>query len=1065
MNLRNTLFFVFIALLANAQITLDLDQWKNLKFRNIGPAGMSGRVTAIDVDLSNDQRIYLGSASGGVWLSENGGISFKPIFEEQSSLAIGSIKINQKNPSEVWVGTGEGNPRNSLNTGNGIYKTLDGGKTWKNMGLEKTKTIHRIIIHRDNSDIVFAAALGSPWGPNEDRGVFKTTDGGKTWKKILFVNQLTGAADMVVDPSNPNKIIVSMWEHQRQPWFFNSGGQGSGLYITYDAGDNWKKISSDDGLPNGNLGRVGIAIAPSKPKIIYALVEANENGLYKSEDGGLKWKLVQSKDIGNRPFYYSEIYVDPLNENRLYNVYTYLSKSEDGGNTFKQIADYGNAVHPDHHALWIHPQRPEFIIDGNDGGAAISKDMGMTWTFVSNLPVGQFYHINVDNDLPYNVYGGMQDNGSWVGPSSVLKPGGIRNSDFQELYFGDGFDVVPRPSNSRFGYAMSQGGSLGYYDRLTGYTKYIKPIHTDGKPLRFNWNAGIAQDPFNDCGVYYGSQYVHYSADCGDNWSIISPDLTTNDSTKLHQRITGGLTLDATGAENHCTVLAIAPSSVNKDVIWVSTDDGNLQVTKDGGKTWTNLSKGLIGLAKGSWLPQIELSKVNEGEAFVVANDYRRNDYGAYAYHTLDYGKTWSRIADNTQIKSFVVCIVQDPKEPNLLFLGTDGGLYISFDKGKKWQLWDKGFPQVQVADMKIQERENDLVIATFGRSIWVLDDITPLREIAHNSDCLSSDFKVFEGGVSYDLNYKSYDGVRFFAQGDFTGDNDNIGKAAHVYVWSKPKDKKEKEADKKIKEEKAKSSDKASVDKKEDKTKDNKMKIAILNESGDTIRRKSMKLEGGLEKISWYYEIDGIRGVSKKELDKEADPPSGPSVLPGKYKLVASFKGKKDSTSIEVKADPRVESSLRNMQQKQKDIIEYNKLRERCGQIYDDIKAYKKQVKGLEALIPLQEDSVKIKMEKIQKPIGGKLDSLDKLFFLAEDTKGITYDDDRLLSLLGDPSYYLESSSAGWTSTSTASFKTAIKKVDEVDAALQKFKLISWDKFKKEMENLGLKIFLKQKD
>ncbi len=1066
MKSKITLFLTIVALYSHAQVSLDLDQWKNLKFRNIGPAGMSGRVTAIDVDLSNEQRIFLGSASGGVWLSENGGISFNPLFEEQSSLAIGSIKINQKNPSEIWVGTGEGNPRNSLNTGNGIYKTLDGGKTWKNMGLEKTKTIHRIIIHRENPDIVFAAALGSPWGPNEDRGVFKTTDGGKSWKKVLYVNNLTGAAEMVVDPTNPNKLMVAMWEHQRQPWFFNSGGVGSGIYVSYDAGDNWKKVSSEDGLPSGNLGRIGLAIAPSKPKIVYALIEANENGLYKSEDGGLKWKLVQSKDIGSRPFYYSEIYVDPQNENRLYNVHTYLSRSDDGGNTFKQIADYGNAVHPDHHALWIHPRQPAFIIDGNDGGAAISKDMGGTWTFISNLPVGQFYHINVDNDLPYNVYGGMQDNGSWVGPSSVLKPGGIKNADFQELYFGDGFDVVPRPSNSRYGYAMSQGGSLGYYDRLTGYTKYIKPTHPDGKMLRFNWNAGIAQDPYNDCGVYYGSQYVHYSKDCGDNWTIISPDLTTNDSTKLKQKYTGGLTMDATGAENHCTILAIAPSPVNKEVIWVSTDDGNLQVTKDGGKNWVNVAKDLEGLAKGAWIPQIEVSKTNAGEAFVVANDYRRNDYSAYAYHTVDYGDSWHRVADNTQVKSFVVSIVQDTKEANLLFLGTDGGLYISFDKGKHWQLWDKGFPQVQVADMKIQERENDLAIATFGRSLWVLDDITPLRALAKNSDFLTSDFKMFESGIYYNLNYKSYDGVRFYAQGDFSGDNDNMGKAAHIYVWSKPKDKKEKEADKKAKEEKEKSGEKSkSNDKKEDRSKDNKVKIAVLNEKGDTIRRKSTKLEGGLEKISWYFEMDGVRGVSKRDAEKDVDPPGGPEVLPGMYKLVATYKGKKDSTLIEMKADPRVESSLMAMQEKQNALVENNKLRESTGKIYDKIKTWKKQLKAIEALLPLQEDSVKTKIEKLQKPINGKLDSLDNIFFRPDDTKGITYEEDRLLSMLGDAGQYLSSSTAGWTSTSTASFKAASAKVNEVSIAVEKFRSNHWGKFKKEVEACGLKIFMVKKE
>jgi photosystem II stability/assembly factor-like uncharacterized protein len=666
---------------------------------------------------------------------------------------------------------------------------LDGGKTWKCMGLEKTKTIHRIIIHKDNPDIVFAAALGSPWGPNDERGVFKTTDGGKTWKKILYVNATTGAADMVADPTNPEKIIVSMWEHERKPWTFISGGPGSGIYMTFDGGDTWKKLSSEDGIPKGKLGRVGLAIAPSAPNIIYSLIEAKENGLYKSEDGGLKWKLVQNKDIGNRPFYYSEIYVDPKNENRLYNVFTYLTRSDDGGKSFYNIADYGNAVHPDHHALWIHPQNSEYIIDGNDGGAAISRDMGKSWHFISNLPVGQFYHVNVDKDKPYNVYGGMQDNGSWVGPSAVLKPGGIRNTDFQELYFGDGFDVVPQPGNSRFGYAMSQGGNVAFYDRQTGQNRFVKPNHPEGVTLRYNWNAAIAQHPHDSCSLYFGSQFVHFSKDCGRSWKLISPDLTTNDTTKQDQTKTGGLTLDVTGAETHTTILCIAPSPLDDQIIWVGTDDGNIQLTMDGGKSWTNLNSRIKGLPANAWVPQIEVSSRYKGEAWVVVNNYRQNDYSAYAYHTTDFGKNWRRIADDNQIKGFVVSMVHDPIAPSLWFLGTDVGLYVSLDEGKNWQHWIHDFPQVQVSDMKIQQDENDLVVATFGRAIWILDNIVPLRELANKTFTTSDSLHLFGCPPVFDWFYRSYDGVRFFAQGDFTGANENKGQAT-MYVWTPPQTK-----------------------------------------------------------------------------------------------------------------------------------------------------------------------------------------------------------------------------------------------------------------------------------
>jgi len=556
----------------------------------VGPAGMSGRITAIDVNLNNTDEIFIGSASGGVWHSLNAGTTWLPIFDKEQTLSIGSVAIDQSNPDVIWVGTGEGNPRNSLNVGNGIYRSLDHGKTWKCMGLEKTKVIHRIKINPQNSNIIYAATMGSPWGESDDRGIFKTIDGGKHWEKILYVNNLTGAADLVMDPENPNKLLVAMWQHKRTPWDFVSGGEGSDLYLTYDGGNSWKKLTEKEGLPKGELGRIGVAIAQSNRNVIYALIEAKENGLYKSEDGGENWKLVSSKNIGNRPFYYSEIYVDPLNENRLYNLWSFVSVSEDGGKTFETIMNYGNNVHPDNHAFWIHPHNSSYMINGNDGGLNITHDGGKNWTYMTNLPVGQFYHINVDNDFPFNIYGGMQDNGSWVGPSAVLKRGGIRNYDWSELYFGDGFDVVPNVKDNRYGYAMSQGGNVVYYDRLTGRNRFVKPVEDDSIPLRFNWNAAIAQDPYRECGVYFGSQYLHYSQDCGRSWEKLSGDLTSNDTTKQHQDISGGLTIDATNAENYTTIISIAPSPLDENIVWVGTDDGNLQLTLDKGKTWKNLS-------------------------------------------------------------------------------------------------------------------------------------------------------------------------------------------------------------------------------------------------------------------------------------------------------------------------------------------------------------------------------------------------------------------------------------------------------------------------------------------
>ena len=587
--LRFLLCFCAVASFTAQEISMDI--LKDMKPRNIGPGGMSGRVTAIDVVLSQPDVMYVGTASGGLWKSNSGGVTWHPIFDNEATASIGAVAIQQSNPSVVWVGTGEGNPRNSLNGGYGVYKSLDGGKNWMLMGLENTRHIHRIIIDPTDPNVVYVGSIGSPWGIHPERGVYKTTDGGKTWKKILFANNKTGVGDMVMDPTNPNKLIVALWEHKRDPWFFTSGGEGSGLFVTHDGGDTWEERTDKDGLPEGELGRIGLAIAHNKPNIVYALVEAKKNALYKSEDGGFTFKKINDKrGIGNRPFYYSDIFVDPENENRLYTVFTYVNVSEDGGKNFTQLMPaYGvtNGIHPDHHAWWIHPQDGSFMIDGNDGGLNITHDGGKSWRFIGNLPVAQFYHIAVDNEYPYNVYGGMQDNGSWRGPAYVWRVQGIRNDYWQEISFGDGFDVVPDPNDNRYGWTMSQQGYVDRYDWVTGNNHTVRPTHPDPDVrLRFNWNSAINIDPFNSSTVYFGSQFVHKSMDKGLTWKIISPDLTTNDPEKQKQHESGGLTMDATGAENYTTILVIEPSRLEQNMLWVATDDGQVHYTQNGGESW-----------------------------------------------------------------------------------------------------------------------------------------------------------------------------------------------------------------------------------------------------------------------------------------------------------------------------------------------------------------------------------------------------------------------------------------------------------------------------------------------
>ena len=1012
---------------------INLDYWKNLNFRNIGPAGMSGRVTAIDVDLSDTDRIFAGTASGGVWLSENGGISWEPIFDDQPVLSIGSVKINQKNPSEIWVGTGEGNPRNSLNTGAGIYKSIDGGKTWKLMGLEKTKVIHRIIIHRDDPNTVFAGAMGAPWGPNRERGVYKTTDGGKTWKNVLYVNDKTGVADMVTDPTNPNKLIVAMYEHLRRPWDFVSGGEGSGMHITYDGGDTWKRLSEKEGMPKGELGRMGIAIAPSMPNIVYALIEAKENGLYKSIDGGEKWKLVSKKNIGNRPFYYSEIYVDPQNENRIYNLWSYVSKSEDGGKTFKTIMDYGNAVHPDHHAFWIDPNDPTYLINGNDGGMNISRDRGESWRFVNNLPVGQFYHVNIDNDWPYNVYGGMQDNGSWIGPSMVMKSGGIRNYDFQELYFGDGFDVVPYPDDSRYGWAMSQGGNVGFYDRETGDVKRAKPVHPEGKTLRYNWNAAIAQDPNNPCGIYFGSQYLHYTDDCGDSFVILSEDLTTNDTSKQHQDISGGLTIDATQAENFTTILSIAPSPLNEDLIWVGTDDGNLQLTRDKGKTWANVNSKLSGAPRGSWIPQIVVSEKNEGEAFVVVNNYRRNDYSAYAYHTKDYGKSFTRIADDRQVKGFVLSIVQDPVEPNLLFLGTDVGLYMSLDMGRNWQHMNEGFPAVQVSDLKIHPREHDLVIGTFGRALWILDDIRPLRKLAtEGKNILKNELVLFDSPIAYHASRRSYDGIRFNAQGEFIGDNKSVG-YAKINTWRPPG---------------------------EDMEKEEKVNVYVKNMEGDTIRTISRKILGGYDQIRWYLEEDGVRFPSRRKVKEDDDAPGGVDVLPGEYKVIVKMGEVYDSTMVTVKIDPRSEMGVSDFKAKIDAQKEYQKTITMATEGFNRIQKAKKAITRVKSMMSNQEEDLKTEIDSLHGLLNTELDSLSKLYMMPEGLKGIQRNPNNLTGKLFNGAGYLRGSWGKPGGNAMNAVQDAQQVTNTTVSAINEFIKTKWLPYEARVKEIQMKLF-----
>lgn len=926
-------------------------QFKAMKPRNIGPAGMSGRVTAIDAVNSNPNIVFLGTASGGVWKTENAGASWTPVFDEQPILNIGSVAITQSNPSVVWAGTGEGNPRNSISLGEGIYKSLDGGKTWKCMGLQKTRNIHRILIDPNNPDVVYAGVMGNPFIEHAERGVYKTTDGGDTWKLILHTNDTSGVGDMIMDPSNPNKIFVNMYQHKRTPWSLKGGGSGSGLYVTYDAGKTFKKLGKDDGLPAGEYGRIGIGIARSNPNRVYALVEATKNGLYMSDDGGLKWELVNSDPavVTNRAFYFQDISVDPQNENRLYNINQMVNVSDDAGKTFKSVLPY-SGIHPDHHAWWIHPTNANLIIDGNDGGIGISRDRGKTWQFDEKLPLGQFYHVNVDNQLPYHVMGGLQDNGSWNGPAYVWIQTGIRNAYWQGVSGGDGFDVVPDPEDPNWVYTMSQGGSVSRYNMATGDQWSIRPPKPDAKTRqRFNWNAAIAQDPFDKKTIYYGSQFVNKSTDKGASWTVISPDLTTNDSAKIDQSKNGGISVDITGAENFCTVICIEPSAKEKDIIWAGTDDGNVQLTRDGGKTWTNFRGKIPGFPTGAWIPQIRASRHNAAEALVVVNDYRRGDMKPYIFRTTDFGKTWTRMIDEKKVVGYALTVLQDPTEPNLIFVGTEQGLWISLDNGVSFQQFKNGYPSVSTYDFAIQEREADLVIATFGRALWILDDIRPLRKLAANKGlAFTKKLTAFEAPQAYQAKIKNAPGIEYSTYGTYEGENRRRGAPLSFYV------------------------NKTAADTGKNKISDTAM-IRIFDANNTQVRQLRTKADTGYNRYYWGMEGKGIRvggggagrpggggggGRFGGRGGAGGDEPAGLPVDPGTYKVVISLgRDLTDSMMVVVNDDPNaptpkeVRDALRKFSARiDKSTLRLGSLNEKLTEADDVIKKVEANYAGMNA-------------------------------------------------------------------------------------------------------------------
>ena len=901
---------------------IDPQVLEGLKPRAIGPAGMSGRIGAIDAVIRDPRILYVGAASGGVWKSEDQGLTWKPVFDDQPVASVGAITINQSCPDIVWVGTGEAAPRNSVSIGRGVYLTRDAGKTWTFVGLEKTEKISKILLHPADPEIAFVGALGATWGDSLDRGVFKTTDGGKTWKKVLFVDERTGVADLAMDPGNPNRIIAAMWEHRRWPWFFKSGGPGSGLYLTTDGGENWQRLTDKNGLPKGELGRIGIAFAPCRREVVYALVEAEKNVLLRSEDGGINWQVVNiEQDINNRPFYYCRLWVNPVNENILYLLASQIRVSEDGGKTLRTLAEF-NQSHSDYHAMWIHPAG-EMMIVGNDGGVVISYNRGRSWRFMENLPLGQFYHISYDLRTPYYVYGGLQDNGSWCGPAYTLIERRLYNYHWTSVGGGDGFDTEPDPENPGTGYGMSQGGNLYYFDTTTGTSRTIVPTESDVKH-RYNWNAGFAVDPFHPATIYLGSQFVHRSKDKGRTWEIISSDLTTNDPEKQKQSESGGLTLDVTNAENHCSILCIVPSTLQEGLIWVGTDDGNVQLTRNGGKTWELVSGNLTAgkkplLPAGCCAVHIEASKHDVAKAFIVFDDHQRSNFTPYVFVTSDFGKTWKSLV-TAEIDGHCKVIEEDPVNANLLFLGTEFGMFVSVDGGGSWMKWSNGLPSVPVFDLAVHPRENDLIIGTHGRSIYIIDDITPLRELT--PEIAKRKLRLFSIQEAYQFQQGRMSS--YLSPGDtaFSADNKSLGACFTYYltpVERKAELRKPEGSGETTKSGQAQppapetsgrtrmSGAPGQMGSEGFQRTSSRVAVSILDSEGNVIYQTNGQENKGINRVFW-----NLMEQEPRDEEERSEQRSfffgrrGVMVLPGEYKVRIRYDNEEVSQIFEVKPDPR---------------------------------------------------------------------------------------------------------------------------------------------------------------
>jgi photosystem II stability/assembly factor-like uncharacterized protein len=853
--------------------------------RNIGSATMSGRISALAAakEPSGKITVFAGAASGGVWKSDDGGTRYRPVFDEQPVQSIGAIALDPKNSKNVWVGTGESWTRNSVSIGNGLYKSTDAGETWTHVGLDKSERVARIVVSPKNSDTVYAAVPGPLWSDSADRGLYKTTDGGKTWTQILKgPNLSTGCTDMAIDPTNPDVMLACMWDFRRKGWEYRSGGESptapsaSGLFRSTDGGNTWTEITpeTNKGFPKKPYGRLAVAIAPSNAKRVYCFVESPDSALFVSDDGGMTWdKRDKSNWMVWRPFYFANLIVDPKNPDRVFKTDGALIMSDDAGKSFAVVGGF-QGMHGDAHDVWIDPINTQTVFVGDDGGMWYSYNGGSKWWKGNNLPVSQFYHVSVDDNDPYRVYGGLQDNSSFVGESQY--PGGITDAQWENMYNGDGFWMFQDPADPDHIYAEYQGGEIARINRRTHQARNIKPRPNYKEKLRFNWNTPIALSPNEKGTIYLGAQFLFRSRDHGQTWERISPDLTTNDPEKQKQEQSGGVTVDNSSAEMHTTIYSISESPKDKSLIWVGTDDGNLQLTRDGGKTWTNVVGSVPGLPKNSWVSWVQASNFDAGTAYAAFDRHTFGDMAPYVFRTADYGKTWTPLVTPQEpkgVRGYAHVIKEDLVKRDLLFLGTELGLFVSIDGGQNWaQFKGNHFPAVAVRDLAIQPRENDLVLGTHGRGIWIVDDITPLRALT--PDLLTQEVAF----VSARPVQQRIEGTGGWANGDAAFVGDNPPDAAVITYYQRARHL------------------------------FGKMKLEVLDASGRVVDELPASKRPGLNRVTWPMREKPPRVPPAAQIAFAGI--RGPRLLPGTYTVRLTKGGKVSETKLTVGLDRRAKFS-----------------------------------------------------------------------------------------------------------------------------------------------------------